>query len=320
MVIAPLSLRKDYWESFDITDEDLEFLYNYLLEVEKPQTSQEMVHALIIERIRVEKLSLEKQREASGSLYYPKNHYEPGQTLQFPALDWQSGEVLSVRPGNNPELNPFEVIEVKVEDGRVRKFAASLPNHTLNEPVALNNNDPLFDPVYVFKTYGERISDVLTDVLNESPDLVKIAWSWFPRALLVDVNVGHLNLTEAVLDMMGGGPLPTRDLMEQIDMPSDADANLNEFSLNLAMQEDKRFDEVGPSGEILWYLHRLEPEPVREVPMVLRSYGIPEINLEEYAEILQGFGSQIIDELEPELNPARDGVINEATLSLIYPH
>jgi hypothetical protein len=320
MVIAPLSLRKDYWESYDITDEDLEFLYSYLLEVEKPQTTQEMVQALVEERIRIEKQGLEKQREATGSLYFPKNHYQVGQTIQFPALDWKSGQVLSVREGNNPELPPFEVIEVKVDDGEIHKFAAGIENHPLNQLVALNNSDPQLNPDFVINTYGEKISVILNDVLEESPDLVRIAWRWFPRALLVDINIGHLNLAEAVLDMMGGGPLPTRDLMEQIDLPSDAEANLNEFSLNLAMQEDKRFDEVGPSGEILWYLHRLEPEPVRETPIFLRPHAIPEIDPEEYADLLQGFGPLVIDELEPGLNPAEASTVSEATISLIYPH
>jgi hypothetical protein len=120
--------------------------------------------------------------------------------------------------------------------------------------------------------------------------------------------------------MMGGGPLPTRDLMEQIDLPSDADANLNEFSLNLALQEDKRFDEVGPAGEILWFLHRLEPEPVRETPVFLRTYALPEIDPEEYANLLSGFGQLVIDELEPALNPVPTENVNQTTLTLIYPH
>lgn len=320
MVIAPLTLRKDYWQSFEITDEDLDFLYNYLLEVEKPQTTQELVDALIRERIRVEKQSLEKQREAGGSIYSPKNRYEVGQTLQFPALNWQTGKVVSVREGNNPELPPFEVIEVETDNGQHRSFAAGLEDHILNNPVAVDSSDPLLDANHVSKTYGDVLVDILTEVLVESPDLVRIARRWFPRALLVDINIGHLNLAEAVLDMMGGGPLPTQQLMEQIELPDDVDANLNEFSLNLAMQEDKRFDEVGPAGEILWYLHRLEPEHVREAPVFLRHHGLPAYDPAEIEDLFPDFGTQIIDELEPTLNPAPAGPVDSATLSLIYPH
>lgn len=143
---------------------------------------------------------------------------------------------------------------------------------------------------------------------------------WFPRALLVDINVGHLNLAEAVLDMVGGGPLETRALMDQIDLPKDVDANLNEFSLNLALQEDKRFDEVGPAGQVLWYLHRLEPEPVREIPLFLRYNAPPQQYHPEVAGMLAQLGPEVVDELEPGLNPIPDKPVNEARISLSYPH
>lgn len=320
MGIAPISLRKDYWQKFEVNDQDLDFLYSYLLEVEKPQTSEELLHALIVERIRQEKEAMQKQQQAGGDIYYPKEHYQEGQILQFPSLDWQTGTVVSTRPGNNPELAPFEVIDVELKNGEKRQFAAGFANHKLNKPVELNTDDPLLNFDNILEKYGKTLAPLLKDALESSPGLVRIAWMWFPRALLVDINAGHLNLAEAVLDMMGGGPLPTPALMEQIDLPQDVDSNLNEFSLNLALQEDKRFDEVGAAGEVLWYLNRLEPEPVREVPVFLR-YPAP---VQEYdsdtARMLGEFGPQIIDELEPSLNPPSDHPIEEATLSVIYPH
>ncbi len=321
MAIAPLSLRKDYWDLYEVTDQDLDYLYNFLLEVEKPQTVEELLKALVVERIRTEKAEMQKQQQSGGAIYYPKDHYQAGQTIQFPALDWQAGTVTSTRPGSNPEFPPFEVIEVQFKNGEKRQFAAGFENHKLNQPVTFNENDPLLDEKYVLEHYGKTLSGLLTDALESSPGLVRIAWMWFPRALLVDINVGHLNLAEAVLDMMGGGPLPTSALMEQIDLPQDVDANLNEFSLNLAMQEDKRFDEVGPVGEVLWYLHRLEPEPVREVPLFLRY--TPETSMPidpEAASMLPEFGPQVIDELEPDLNPSSEKPVDSATISLIYPH
>ncbi len=320
MVIAPISLRKDYWQNFEVTDQDLDFLNSYLLEVEKPQTSEELLHALVNERIKQEKDSLQKQQQAGGDIYYPKEHYQVGQTLQFPALDWQAGKVTGSRSGNNPELAPFEVIDVELNNGEKRQFAAGFADHKLNQPVLLNSNDPLLDSEKVLEAYGKDLSKLLNDALESSPGLVRIAWMWFPRALLVDINAGHLNLAEAVLDMMGGGPLPTQALMEQIDLPQDVDTNLNEFSLNLALQEDKRFDEVGAAGEILWYLNRLEPEPVREVPTFLR-YNAP---VQEYSsdtlDLLSDFGPRIIDELEPSLNPPSDDPVDEVRMSVIYPH
>lgn len=319
MVIAPLSIQKDYWDTFEVTEQDLEYLYNYLLEVEKPQTTQELTRALIAERIENEKQSLEKQQASGGSVYYPKDHYQAGQEIQLPALNWQTGKVLSTRPGHNPEMPAFEVIEVKLSNGEVRTFAAGLEDHKLNQPVTINADDPLLDIAYVLDNYGADLEDTLTQYLESNPDLVRIAGMWFPRALLVDINAGHLNLAEAVLDMMGGGPQPTTALMEQIDLPEEVDSNLNEFSLNLALQEDKRFDEVGPTGEVLWYLHRLEPEPVREAPAVLRYSGMDDES-PEVLEMLRQFEPQVIDELSPALNPASTKPVDSFTLSLIYPH
>jgi hypothetical protein len=319
MTIEPLSLSKDYWTTFKVTEQDLDFLYNFLLEVEKPQTSEVLLHALVTNRIEQEKEKLQKQRLSAGSIYYPKEHYEVGQTIQIPILDWQTGKVTSTRPGHNPEISSFDVIEVELANGEKRLFAAGLAEHKLNEPVAINADDNLLSPDFVLENYGEELLDCLTDMLENNPDLVRIATTWFPRALLVDINVGHLNLAEAVLDMMGGGPLPTKALMEQIDLPEDADSNLNEFSLNLAMQEDKRFDEVGPAGEVLWFLHRLEPEPVRETPLHLRYPQVFE-NVDDIEKILEELGPDIIDELEPNLHPAPGKSVDELTLPLIYPH
>ena len=320
MVIAPLSLKKDYWQNFEVNDQDLEFLYNYLLDVEKPQTSKELLTALVSERIRQEKELLEKQQQSGGDIYYPKEHYKVGQTLQFPTYNWSKGTIVQSRPGNNPELADFDVLEVEFENGEKRFLASGVENHKLNQPVAINSDDPLLNVDHVHEVYGDELLARLEDVLENNPDLVRIAWMWFPRALLVDINAGHLNLAEAVLDMMEGGPLPTRALMEQIDLPTDVDANLNEFSLNLAMQEDKRFDEVGAAGEVIWFLHRLEPEPVREVPLYLRPSVSPDEETEETESMLRDFNTQIIDELEPFSNTPSIKPSDEVTLSLIYPH
>ncbi len=148
--------------------------------------------------------------------------------------------------------------------GGQRQFAAGLLTHKLNQPIELSLDDPLLNHEFVSEEYGNRLAAKLEAILKTNPDLVRIAGRWFPRALLVDVNIGHLNLAEAALDMAGGGPLSTQALLEQIDLPTDVNTKLTEFSLNFALQEDRRFDEIGPSGEVIWFLNRLEPEAVRQ--------------------------------------------------------
>lgn len=318
MGIAPFSLKPNYWNDFEVLAEDIEFLYNHLLEIETPLPPDELVKVLVKERIRKEKSALENQQTSSGKVYLPEEKYEVGQNILFPALDWKKGQVQSVRPGSNPELSTFDVIEVSFENGEKRSFASSLEKHTLNQPVKINLDDPQLVVDKVLKTHGVHITQCLSEELDSNPDLVRIAGRWFPRALLVDINIGHLNLVEAVLEMEGGGPLKTQDLMEQIDLPKDVNAKLNEFSLNLALQEDTRFDEVGPAGKILWYLLRLEPEPVQQPPIYLRYAPTDIDNGEVAAKLLSQFEGYLADELEGCEGPKEFS--DKISVSLIYPH
>jgi len=317
MVIAPLSLRSDYWDSFQLQEEDLEFLYNHLLEIETPLNPIELAAALVLQRIAQEKEALENRLPADGKPYTPKDHYEIGETLTFPALGWKKGKIVGTRPGNNPELPPFEVIQVEFEKGSKRQFAAGLESHRLNQPIEVNFDDPLLNPDLVMKNYGEMLSRLLETSLEANPDLVRIAGRWFPRALLVDVNVGHLNLAEAVLDMAGGGPLPARSLVEQIEMPTDVNTKLVEFSLNLALQEDERFDEVGPAGEVLWFLKRLEPETIQRPPVFLRYNPIPYAS-EKLTPEMRSLEQTLNDELAS--NEGKGSGSGDVAVSLIYPH
>jgi hypothetical protein len=317
MTIAPLALQTDYWETFDFQETDLDYLYNYLLEIETPLTPQELVRAIINERIKIETEALKNQQRSSGKIYMPEQHYEIGETLLFPALDWKSGKVTAIREGTNPDVSPFEVIEVVFSDQDKRQFAANLDNHPLNQPLQVNLDDPNLNSDKVMQNYGQDLIDKLTLLLEENEDLIRIAGRWFPRALLVDVNIGYLNLAEALLDMESGGPLPTRKILEQIELPTDTNIKLTEFSLNLALDEDGRFDEVGPAGEVLWFLRRLEPEGVQNPPIYLR-YQDPEIEINVPEDMLAQLEDSVIDELIPDGKRSKE--VKSVTLSLIYPH
>jgi hypothetical protein len=317
MAIATLTLPPTYWESFKIGNDDLEYLYNNLLELETPQTPQELAKALIEERIRAEKARLEKIRSSGGDTYFPKDRYSVGQNLSFPSLNWASGKVTGVREGNNPELPSFDVITVEMETGEQRNFAAGIEDHLLNQPIAIQSDDPMLDVATVYRTYGKRFAAQLTEILEANEDLVRIAGRWFPRALLVDVNIGHLNLAEAVLEMENGGPLPTKAILEQVELPTDVNSKLTEFSFNLALQEDERFDEVGPAGEVLWFLRRLEPEEVQNPPVYLR-YNPIDFDVEPIREPLTLLEKQIFDEYAAFENLQEEE--DEISINLIYPH
>lgn len=317
MVMVSYSLREDYWETFELQGEDLEFLYNYLLELETPMPTEDLVDALVQERIRQEIISIEQQRSAGGDIYLPKERYEIEQSLVFPALGWRCGKVVAVRPGFNPDMGEFEVINVDLEDGENREFAMGLEDHLLNQPPEVTEQDDSLNHQLVMEKYQDKLVNILRQNLEEQTDFVRIAWSWFPRALLVDVNVGHLNLAEAVLDMAGGGPLPTTDLLEQVELSSNVNPKLLEFSMDLALQEDARFDEVGPAGEVLWYLRRLEPAQVLETPLYLRSIDV-DYDRSVLDEQMLALEQDLDDELSQDL--PSDPRAKEVEVSLIYPH
>ena len=91
-----MNFSKIYWNEFQTTNQDIEYLYNYLLEVETPQTSQELISALVSKRIETEIARLEKAKAGLGTPYLPKETYAVGDSLVFPALDDLTGKVIQV--------------------------------------------------------------------------------------------------------------------------------------------------------------------------------------------------------------------------------
>jgi len=316
MVVATFTLRENYWDDFELQEEDIEFIYNHLLEIETPLTPKELVSVLIDERIQREQKAIEEQRLAGGEIYLPKESYQVEQKVVFPALSWQQGLVTAVRSGWNPDHGDFKVIKVKFDDGEEREFASELGDHLLNDPRELTE-DEIPTVQSVMRTKGDHLVEKLEEGLDANSDFVRIAGRWFPRALLVNVNVGHLNLAEAVLDMNGGGPLPTSELLETVDLSRDENPKLVAFSLDLALQEDKRFDEVGPAGEVLWYLQRLEPEGVREIPLYLRYREI-----DHDPDLLGPEMMNLVYKLDDELSDIEHlpGTGVDVSITLLYPH
>jgi hypothetical protein len=316
MMSMPVTLTANYWQDFAVTDHDIEFLHNYLIETETPLTSSELTQVLIDERIRLEREASSRQKKGQGKVYLPRENYKVGEALVFPALDWKKGKVVSVRPGSNPELGGFDVIEVELEGIGKKLFAGGFEHHKLNELPDEQDADGVSSTL-ITEEYGTEIEKKIEAEFNADESLVRIAGHWFPRALLVDVNVGHLNLAEAVLEVANGEPLRTSTLMEQIELPEGVNTKLVEFSLNYALQEDPRFDEVGPAGQVLWCLERLEPEEVRSVPPNLKYKPI------EYdRSVLSDQMIALEAEIDDELSEAEDvkTIGDEAVISLPYPH
>lgn len=264
--------KADYWGSgFAIEDADLDYLYNLLLEEETPLTTEEMAHVIIRRRIEREAEAL-KRREQGAVPYLPQETFTVGQQVAFSTPRFVIATVVGVRPGHNPDLGDFDVICVDFGDGRPsREYAARLADHALNSQTVYQGDAELAEPEELFAKHGLTVIAKLEARLKTSADIVRLAGRWFPRPLLANVNIGHLNLAEAVLDMAGGGPLPTEALLQEVGLPGNINPRLQAFSLHYALQEDERFDEVGPTGQVLWYLRRLEPPEVLFSPRRLEN-------------------------------------------------
>jgi len=320
MAFIEINLSDSYWKSLEITQEDIEFLYAHLLEKEMPLTSESLAKALIRERIRSEKEKLEARQQENGEIYLPKSTFHPGDKVQFPAMNWLSGKVTDVRDGINPEYPDLKVITVQTKNGNTHQFASNLENHPLNQINTIETDSDDNDGTSVIHEFGPEIKDKLEDQLDNNQDLVRIGANWFPRSLLIEFNIGHLNLAEAILDMHNGGPLPVDTLLEQIDVDIDDPEELVHFSLNYAMQEDPRFDDVGPSGKVQWFLNRLEPEYVREKPLELR-YQPVDHNRSVLSEDMLKAEQRIDDELvDIDLSYSSKTSDKETSLVLNYPH
>ncbi|MCU0511147.1 MAG: hypothetical protein MUE40_01110 [Anaerolineae bacterium] len=311
--------------NFTITPDDIEYLTGVLLEQETPMLTEELALLLLDKRLTDEKEALEA-RYRGTRVYHPVAHYETGERLIFTEMDDATATVRAVRPGDNADYGTYRVIAVDFDDktlnlaGGLREFASDfVPEHPLNQARighALTADGSSATSRDILHSDYKTLMITMHEALQKSGVLMRVAGYWFPRDLVMDIDVGTLHLAEAVLDMASGGPLPTRDIIEQVGGVGSAPMTLQVFSLNLAMSRDNRFDEVGPAGEVLWYLNRMEPDPVRRIPDLLQYRAIT------YNEDLL---SDEMDDLETELDDELtdidfEGTLKKATSTLLYPH
>lgn len=259
----------DYWaeSSFEILDEDIEQLFQFLLDEEEPQSIDVMAQVIMESRINAEKQILQRRLEGR-KVYQPKESYELGASVIFPYMHFAHGEVSNIRDAHNPQHGKFKAIEVTFDTGHKSEYAAELDiEHPLNNGSGLEDQvDEDQDLQQLFAQYGESVVAALNKKLVDNDEFVRLANEWFVKSLFVDVNVGHLHLSEAVLEMNGGGPLPPDEMIVHLDMDKDTPLSVKRFSLNYALLNDNRFDEVAPPGEVAWFLKRLAPQAVRDVP------------------------------------------------------
>lgn len=307
-----------YWgQDFSLTDVDVEHIYNFFLETEQPQPLDKLVRNVMERRIQDEANQTERKL-AGKKIYQPRHSYSVGDTVVFPVLKFATGTVEAVRAGQNAEYGTFNVFKSTI-NGKTREFAMDLAaDHELN----LANNDYLLAALKevnvdeLHSRYAHLVSEKLEALLQGHPEFIRLGKEWFIKSLMCEINIGHLHLAEAVLEISGGGPLPPEEILPHLDLDPSTPLSVQRFSLNYGLQQDGRFDEIAPTGQVHWFLHRLEPNEVRETPERLRYNPIP------YDRALLSPQLLMLErELDDEWSELQPVTHQQSTiLTLSYPH
>jgi len=318
-VLLRQSQAPHYWaDKFRIDSADLDYIMALFLEKALPLSTHELALSVVEHRLHTEDQRLRKLI-AQGAIYQPKNTYAVGQELIFPAFGYQTGIVTATRPGDNSEYSAFTVITVMLADRTQREFATAFQgDHKLN--MAVGESEALLtrpaSAEGILAEHEEAIVDELEAKLVDVPDAAYFAGRWFLKSLLSKLQQGELNLADAMLDLSQGGPMTTKELLEQLDMSKNVPEAVHAFSLDLALSGDDRFDEVGPAGVVWWFSRRFEPPEVTKIPERLIyqpvTYDASLLNAD-----MRAMEAEIDDEYS-DLPPASRA--KEARLTLIYPH
>jgi hypothetical protein len=312
-----------YWqEQFTVNADDAEYLYSLLLENNQPKPTEYLARAVVQRHCQLEEMVIRAELQR-GTLYQPKDSFQVGEQLVFPRFDYAAATVVSQRPGHNPRFGDFTVLQVRFEgnDG-VREFVANFPHtHSLNldDGQSLAEAEGLASPQELYDLYKERVHASLLTALQSNDEFIYFHGQWFLKGLLVPIHDGHLNIAEAAIDI-SDKPLSVGVLLKDLDLAGDIPSETQEISLNYALYNDDRFENVGPQGQVLWYLKRLEPPEVSDVPQQLQAVDLP-FDLNRFDNELRRLVGEIDDEAtEPGLirPPISDAETVVVTLS--YPH
>jgi hypothetical protein len=185
--------------NFTITPDDVEYLTSHLLETETPLTTEALAILLIDKRLQADRQAM-AERYRDVTTYNPAETYTAGQRLMFSKLDFATGVVQSVRTGENAQYGDFAVVTVQFDDAAhnpagttLREFACHLSiEHPLNSHLAESpaQIDPTITAEQLLDSNYREIITTLQAALQKGKELMRIAGYWFPRELVLEVDIG----------------------------------------------------------------------------------------------------------------------------------
>ena len=314
-----------YWQKqFSVDSQDKELIYNRILEENRLFTFDEIAVGLIKRRCDAEELESRTELQ-QGRLYQPKEHYEVGEKIVFSSFDYAVGTVEYSREGTHPDYGKFMVVGVKFEsDGSSHEFSTQFNHdHPLNgSDQVLSNIHGLLSPEELYQTYRNTIHSKIKTNLDSSVEFVEFHGQYFLRDLLTELHEGLFNIADAAIDI-NNGPLGIDALITQMGLLKKGEevTDLLRFSVSYRLETDERFEDVGPTGQSLWYLERLEPPEARHTPRRLQMKAAESYDVGLFDDNLYVLLSEIDDEAtHPDDIPAVGPEISEITVGLNYPH
>jgi len=240
----------EYWQSFSISDRDLDRVEEVFLDTGVPKTLSELAEIIVQGRLQDDADRQAREANENVRLYQPRLHYEIGQRLRFGALDNAVGAVVGAREGNNPHVGHIKVIRVKMDRGGEREFVAE---YSAEHPL---NADVKAEATPTSQAAVAPIGDILGQRLSETAEYVAFGGLWFRKDLMPDVHVGHLNIAEALIDVAGEAQ-PTAALVKEVEIvQGEPAARVFALDYALAHDPDQRFTNVGTEAKPRWALRQ----------------------------------------------------------------
>ena len=264
-----------YWQDqFQVKDKDTEAIYQQILEHGHPLHLDDIGIMLVRRHCNEEELESRSELQ-DGKLYQPDESFAVGDRVIFPSLEFSTGTVVSSRQGQHPEYPTFSVISVDLEGSdSPREFVSNFPyDHPLNvgEGQSLANLQGLMTPEEIFETYQDAVRSRLQATFSKNDDFVTFHDLYFLKDLLPDFHEGLFNIADAAIDI-NDGPLSIDALIEQMGLVENGSSinDTTRFSVNYQLANDDRFDDVGPAGQVSWYLDRMAPPEAHYRPRRLQ--------------------------------------------------
>ena len=318
------TLYPQYWtHEFALSEQDLEYAYGLLSQgtLGTPAYIDRIAISLIEEIQRMEDGHVQKLLSL-GTMYRPQEKYEVGQILVFTALDYRTGTVMDIRDGQNPEHGRFEVVQVEMQDpSETVEFAAHLKSsHPLNAlEVEDLNSAELLTAAEIYEQYREEIEGQIRQSFARTKDALGIIeWrgGWIIEDLLVAVNEFDRNVAEALM-FEKSQPVSEKAILDELKLDvGEANPEIVELSLELALSRDERFEQVLFEGDIRWHTRSMLPAMAREIPPMLKPVPL-HYQFSALEDPLLSLEVQLRDEWsELEESEAADF----APFYLLYPH